>query len=104
MSTTAPPSTTIRERLATLRPEVLAIAHRHGATNLRLYGSVATGNEHAASDLDLLVDLAADKSLLGLISLRQDLEDLLCCSVDVTEESTLHPLIRNDILAQALVL
>ena len=100
----AAPPTTISQRLAALRPEVLAVANRHGATNLRVYGSIASGREHERSDLDLLVDLSPEQSLLGLISLRQDLEDLLGCSVDVTEETSLHPLIRDEILNQAVVL
>jgi predicted nucleotidyltransferase len=86
------------------RPEVLALAQRHGATNLRIYGSIAKGKEHPGSDLDLLVDLAEDQSLLGLIGFRQELEDLLGCLVDVTEAETLHPLIRHEILDQAQVL
>jgi predicted nucleotidyltransferase len=102
MTTSA--ATTIRQRLDALKPQVLAVATRHGASNLRVYGSIATGHEHADSDLDLLVDLPEEQSLLGLISLRQDLEDLLGCSVDVTEAETLHPLIRAEILEQALVL
>ena len=65
---------------------MLDLAHRHGASNLRVYGSIATGLEHESSDLDLLVDLSPEHSLLGVISRRQDLEDLLGCSVDVTEE------------------
>ena len=101
---TSSAATTIRQRLDALRPQLLAVAMRHGATNLRIYGSIATGHEHAASDLDLLVDLPEDKTLLGVISLRQDLEDLLGCSVDVTEAATLHPLIRAQILEQALAL
>ena len=87
----AAPPTSIRERLAALRPDVLDLAHRHGASNLRVYGSIAKGLEHERSDLDLLVDLSAEHSLLGVISLRQDLEDLLGCSVDVTEETALPP-------------
>ncbi len=83
---------------------MLAVATRHGASNLRIYGSIATGREHPDSDLDLLVDLAAEQSLLGLIGLRQDLEDLLGYSVDVTEVETLHSLIRKQILDQALKL
>jgi predicted nucleotidyltransferase len=98
------PATRIRQRLQDLRLDVLALARRHGATNLRIYGSIAKGQEHNGSDLDLLVDLAADQSLLGLIHLRQDLEDLLGCPVDVTEAQTLHPLIRSEILNQALPL
>jgi predicted nucleotidyltransferase len=96
--------TTIRQRLVAQRPEVLALAQRHGATNLRIYGSIAKGKEHPGSDLDLLVDLAEDQSLLGLIGFRQELEDLLGCLVDVTEAETLHPLIRHEILDQAQVL
>ncbi|MFM8543630.1 MAG: nucleotidyltransferase family protein [Vulcanococcus sp.] len=65
---------------------------------------MATGREHAASDLDLLVDLPEEQSLLELISLRHDLEDLLGCSVVVTEAETLHPLIRTQILEQVLAL
>jgi len=101
---TSSAATTIRQRLDALKPQVLAVATRHGASNLRVYGSIATGHEHADSDLDLLVDLPEEQSLLGLISLRQDLEDLLGCSVDVTEAETLHPLIRAEILEQALAL
>lgn len=97
-------ATTIRQRLDALKPQVLAVATRHGASNLRIYGSIRTGREDATSDLDLLVDLPEEQSLLGLISLRQDLEDLLGCSVDVTEAETLHPLIRTQILEQALAL
>jgi predicted nucleotidyltransferase len=95
------PAPTIHQRLGALRHEVLAVAQRHGASNLRVYGSIAKGTEHSGSDLDLLVDLSPDQSLLGLISLRQELEDLLGCPVDVSETDSLHPLIRNEILQQA---
>ena len=71
---------------------------------MRIYGSIATGKEHPASDLDLLIDLPKGHSLLGLISLRQELEDLLGCPVDVSEAENLHPLIRSQILEQALAL
>jgi predicted nucleotidyltransferase len=92
---------TIHQRLGALRQDLLAVAQRHGASNLRVYGSIAKGTEHSGSDLDLLVDLSPDQSLLGLISLRQELEDLLGCPVDVSETDSLHPLIRSEILQQA---
>ena len=98
------PPTTIRQRLLARRSDVLALAKRHGASNLRVFGSLAKGQGRAGSDLDLLVDLAGDQSLLGLISLRQALEDLLGCSVDLAEAETLHPLIRAEILEQAKAL
>ena len=50
------PAPSIRKRLSTLRHEVLVVAQRHGASNLRVYGSIAQGTEHSGSDLDLLVD------------------------------------------------
>jgi predicted nucleotidyltransferase len=98
------PTTSIRDRLTALRPDVPNVSRRHGASNLRVYGSIATGQEHEHSDLDLVVDLSPDHSLLEVISLRQDLEDLLGYSVDLTEESELHPLLRDEILAQAVLL
>ena len=94
----------IRQRLEALKPQVLEVARRYGASNLRIYGSIATGQEHPASDLDLLIDLPKGQSLLGLISLRQELEDLLGCPVDVSEAENLHQLIRSQILEQALAL
>ncbi len=69
-----------------------------------VYGSIAQGTEHSGSDLDLLVDLSPDQSLLGLISLCQELEDLLGCPVDVSEADSLHPLIRSEILQKARAL
>jgi len=98
------PATKIRQRLQDLRLDVLAVARRDSATNLRIYGSITKGQEHNGSDLDLLVDLAPDQSLLGLIRLRQDLEDLLACPVDETEAETQHPLILSEILNRALPL
>ena len=97
-------ATTIRQRLEALKPQVLEVAKRYGALNLRIYGSIATGQEHPTSDLDLLIDLPKGQSLLDLISLRKELEDLLGCPVDMTEAENLHPLIRSQILEQALPL
>jgi hypothetical protein len=61
----AAPPTSIRERLASLKSDVLEVARRHGASNLRVDGSIAKGLEHERSDLDLLVDLSPEHSLLG---------------------------------------
>ena len=56
------------------RDEILGIAARHGARNIRVFGSVARGEDRPASDIDLLVDMASDRSLLDLVGLQQDLE------------------------------
>ena len=100
MASTGTPS--IRERLETLRPAVLEVAQRYGASNLRVFGSVALNQEHEDSDLDLLVDLPPSQSLLALVGIAQELEQLLGCPVDVAEPDSLHPLIRSEVLQQAV--
>lgn len=104
MTTARTNTASIRERLALLRPAVLEVAQRYGATNLRVFGSVVLNQEQEDSDLDLLVDLPASQSLLALVGIEQDLEQLLGCPVDVAEPDSLHPLIRAEVLQQALVL
>jgi hypothetical protein len=83
------------------RPAILRIAALHGARNLRVIGSVARGEARPGSDLDLLVDMAPDRSLLDLVGLGQDLEDLLGRRVDVLTEASVHPRMRANILADA---
>lgn len=75
-----------------------------GASNPKLFGSVARGNSHAHSDVDLLITLKPDRSLLDLIAIKQDLEDLLGCSVDVVTEAALSPYIREQVLQEAIPL
>jgi len=83
------------------RQDILAIAARHGAHNLRVFGSVARGEAGLESDLDILVEMAPDKSLMDHVALMQDLEDLLQRKVDVVSERALHWYIRDRILAEA---
>jgi len=86
------------------RGEILQIAARHGARNVRIFGSVASGKTTKDSDLDILVRLDDDRSLLDHIALMQDLEDLLGCHVDVVEDRALHRLIRDRVLSEAVQL
>ena len=102
MTTASTDTPSIRERLDRLRPAVLEVAQRYGASNLRVFGSVALNQEHQDSDLDLLVDLPANKSLLALVGITQELEQLLGCPVDVAEPDSLHPLIRAEVLQHAV--
>lgn len=87
--------------LADTRREILRIAARHGAHNVRLFGSTARGEDRPESDLDLLVDMESGRSLLDLVGLGQDLEDLLQRKVDVLTETSVHPALRARILAEA---
>jgi predicted nucleotidyltransferase len=86
------------------RHEIIEIASRHGAHNVRLFGSVARGEDRPGSDLDLLVDMEPDRSLLDVVGLGQELEELLQRRVDVLTDASLHPALRDRILADSRTL
>ena len=86
------------------RDDILRIAARHGARNVRVFGSVVRGEAGEASDVDFLVRLDADRSLIDHVALMQDLEDLFDCRVDVVTERALHRLVRDRVLAEAVPL
>ncbi len=83
------------------RDEIIEIATRYGAVNLRVFGSVARGDDRPQSDVDLLVEMEADRSLLDLVGLGQALEELLQRKVDVLTDASLHPMLRQRILDEA---
>lgn len=85
----------IREPLEKNRDEILRVAERHGATNVRIFGSVARGQDDSESDLDVLVDLEKGRSPMDHAALVIDLEDLLGCRVDVATERGLKERIRE---------
>jgi predicted nucleotidyltransferase len=96
--------TTLLETLQSQKAKILEIAEQYGASNIRVFGSVARGEANEDSDIDLLVDLEPGRSLLDHIGLMQDLADLLGRSVDVVETDTLHELIRDQVLKDATAL
>ena len=83
------------------RQELLRIAKRHGASNVRVFGSVMRGDASAASDVDFVVSLDEGRSLLDLGGLLMDFRDALGCDVDVVTDTGLRERIRNDVLATA---
>ena len=87
--------------LKSRREEILSIAARHGARNVRVFGSVARGEAGENSDIDLLVELDQGRSLLDLAGLVVDLEELLERKVDVVTEQGLYWLLRRRILKEA---
>lgn len=86
------------------RDKIIALAERYGAHNLRVFGSVARGEAHSESDIDLLVDFFKDHSLLDRIALIQALSDLLAFKVDVVQEKMLKPRIKPQVLKDAIPL
>ena len=88
---------------ASSREEIARIASRHGARNVRVFGSAGRGQVEA-SDLDILVNMAAGRSLLDLIALSNELRDALGVDVDVVSENGLSPYLRERILAEAVPL
>jgi hypothetical protein len=86
------------------RRQVLEIAEGHGARNVRLFGSVARGEETESSDLDLLIEMDSGRGLLDVIAIKQDLEELLGCKVDVVTEAAISPYLRDKVLHEAVSL
>ncbi len=81
--------------------EILSITAEHGVERVRVFGSRARGDAGSASDLDLLVDVRPGTTLLDLIQIKLDLEELLGMKVEVVTEGELHPRLRKRILAEA---
>ncbi len=86
------------------RAEIQAIARKHGARNVRVFGSVARGESNDQSDVDFLVDLEPGRSLFDLGGLVADLTELLGMPVDVVTERGLKERIRRKVLDEAIAL
>jgi predicted nucleotidyltransferase len=84
------------------REEILRIAAKHGARNVRVFGSVARGEADERSDIDFLVEMEPGRSLLDLGGLQYELERLLGCPVDVVTERGLKARIRDRVLREAV--
>lgn len=96
---------TIRLRdIQNQRDTILAIANRHGATNVRVFGSVVRGEVRDASDIDFLVEMRPQHSPWFPSGLRLDLQELLGRNVDVVTEPMLDTEIRADVLREAVAL
>jgi predicted nucleotidyltransferase len=98
------PDTPLGRRLRRHRTAVLETARRHGASNIRVFGSVARGEDGPDSDIDLVVDLAPGTGLVGLGTLERDLESVLGTSVDVAPSDSLRPAVRDAVDGEAIPL
>lgn len=91
----------LTELLKEKREEILKIAAKHGAHNVRVFGSVARGEADEESDIDLLVEMEAGRSLLDHAALWLDLQKLLGRKVDVVSENGIKERIRERVLREA---
>ena len=90
----------IREK----RRDILLLADRYGVRNVRIFGSVARGDERPDSDIDILVDVDSGRSLMDLGGFLTDMQELLGRNVDVVTENGLRPRIRERVLREAIAL
>lgn len=93
-----------RHLLEEHRERIQEIAVRHGARNVRVFGSLARGSGGEDSDLDLLISLEEGRSLLDLVALKHELEDVLGRPVDVVTDRSLSPHLRDQVLREAVAL
>jgi uncharacterized protein len=91
----------LRSLVSARREQVMAVAARHHANRVRVFGSVARGDDRPDSDIDLLVDFAPDSSLFDLMRMARELEDLLGHPVDVVSTGGLKDRDRH-ILAESV--
>ncbi|MGY0694077.1 nucleotidyltransferase family protein [Virgibacillus sp. FSP13] len=86
------------------RDLILKIGIRHGIDNIRVFGLEAKFEDGPNSDLDLLVEINAERSLFDLIRFKHELEDILGISVDVVTKNGIHWSIKKAVLAEAVQL
>jgi len=98
------PDTPMGRRLRRCRRAVIGACSKRGATNVRVFGSVARGQDTAASDIDLLVDLDDSVGLVALAGLRRELRALLDAEVDVVPAAALKAVLRSQAMAEAIPL
>lgn len=94
----------VEEFLKEKREAILRIAAKHGARNVRVFGSVARGEADDRSDVDILVEMEKGRSLLDLAGLWRELNELLGIRVDVVTEKGLRDSIREQVLKEAVPL
>jgi predicted nucleotidyltransferase len=94
----------IEATLQEKRQQIMALAEKYGAHNVRVFGSVARGEARLDSDIDFLVELDPGRSLFDLGGLLFELKSLLGVEVDVVTENGLRPRIREQIIHEAVPL
>ncbi len=95
---------TAKEIIHARREDIFKIAARHGVSNIRLFGSVARGQEQTDSDIDFLIDVTGTPSAWFPVGLVRELEELLARRVEVVTERALNSDLRERVLSEAVPL
>ena len=93
-----------KEELKAYRSQIVALAKRYHAPNIRVFGSTVREDNTRQSDVDFLIDVSPEQSLLDLIAFTRELKELLGCDVDVAQSSVLQPVIHDVVLREAVTL
>ena len=94
----------LEELRGAAKEQILSLATSYGARNIRIFGSVARGDSSPSSEIDFLVDLDPDRTLMDLGGLLTGLQDILNAPVDVATERMLRPRVRDRVLREAVPL
>jgi len=94
----------VREDILKIKKKILPILQGYEVKRMALFGSYARGEVKADSDIDILIEIKSDISLLGFVGLQQKMEDALGRKVDLVEYDTIKPLLRERILEEQVQL
>ena len=93
-----------QEQIDEIKSKVIPILKRFGVKKAAIFGSVVRGEVKADSDIDILVDIEGDMSLLDFVGLKIEIEETLGRKVDLVEYSTIKPLIKERILSEQVII
>ncbi|MHA1463237.1 MAG: nucleotidyltransferase family protein [Candidatus Heimdallarchaeota archaeon] len=94
----------MKQSIEEIKRKILPILQQYDVVKASVFGSQVRGEAGVKSDLDLLVEFSGKKSLFDLVNLKFALEDLLQCNVDVLTYNSIHPLIKDTILSEEVVI
>ena len=98
------PTTTLEQLRTEKRDDIMALATKHGISNVRVFGSVARGEDRPDSDIDFLISLERGRNIMDWSGFWVDLEDLLGKKVDVFPEKNLRWSLKEPVLTEAITL
>ncbi|MBU1122518.1 MAG: nucleotidyltransferase family protein [Candidatus Omnitrophica bacterium] len=94
----------MKKSIEEIKQKILPILRNYGVKRVALFGSCVRDEMRAESDIDILIDIQSDISLLGFVGLKQKVEKAIGRKVDLVEYDTLKPLLRERILKEQVVL